>query len=44
MSEICRRFRRYKNPVYATALDDEEDLEVGFERENIAHFSPILKK
>lgn len=28
VSEICRRFRRYKNPIYATALDDEEDLKV----------------
>ena len=28
VAQICRRFRRYKNAIYATALDDEDDLKI----------------
>ena len=28
VAQICRRFRRYKNAIHSTALDDEDDLKI----------------
>lgn len=42
VSEICRRFRRYKNTVFAMALDDEDDRKTpgdGVDPEEVLHLS-----
>lgn len=42
VSEICRRFRRYKNTVFAMALDNEDDRKTpgdGVDPEEVLHLS-----